>query len=107
MKFGDWNITVTAIEWAGPGLNRFVIGKHSLLETTRLEDEEGDMYKWIILATEEEWLSHDELYDLNFAFVFAAGASAGDFNYEIFDRTLEYQFDVLDEDEESEPDDQE
>lgn len=106
MKIGDWNITETGIEWSGAGLNRFVIDKQSLVETTKPDGEEGELYKWIVLATEEEWLSHDELYDLNFAFAFTAGATGADFNYDIFDRSLEYQFDLLEEEDESEPGDQ-
>ena len=104
MKFGDWNITTSTIEWAGEGFNRFVIEKETLLDIARVEEGGDYLYKWIVLATEEEWLTHDELYDLNFAFVFVAGAIAEKFDYGIFDNTLEHQFEVLDdEEEEAEP----
>jgi hypothetical protein len=107
MKFGNWNITDKTIEWTGDKFNRFVIDKQSLFDTITVEGEDASMYKWIVMATEEQWLSEDDLYDLNFAFVFAAGtspiAAETKFSYEIFDNTLDYQFSTLDEDEEIEP----
>jgi len=102
MKFGDWNITPGTIEWAGGGLNRFVINRESLLETVLVEEVDEYLYKWIVLATDEEWLSNDALYDLNFAFVFAAGQSRENFDYDLLDKTLDYQFDILDDEEEEE-----
>ena len=81
----------------------FEIERESLFETIKVEGEDEPLYKWIVLATEEEWLTEDELYDLNFAFVFAAGASPENFSYEVLDKTLDYQFDTLDEEAESEP----
>ncbi|MEO6720626.1 MAG: hypothetical protein ABIN67_09670 [Ferruginibacter sp.] len=104
MKFGNWKLTGTTIEYSGDGSNSFVIERESLFETIQGEDGDEPLYKWIVLATEEEWLTEDELYDLNFAFVFAAGASPENFSYDLLDRTLDYQFDTLDEEEESEPD---
>jgi len=104
MKFGNWKITDTTIEWSGEGLNRFVIEIQQMLQTETLKPLNLDLYKWILFATNEEWLTEDDLYDLNFAFTFAAGASGRHFDYEIFDRTLEYQFNMLDnEEEELEP----
>jgi hypothetical protein len=99
MKFGEWKVTDSTIEWAGSGFNRFVIETESLLETMMVTEAGEFLYKWIVLATQEDWLTEDALYDLNFAFVFVAGASAGDFDYELFDRTLDYQFDTLEEEE--------
>lgn len=66
-------------------------------------DVSEDLYKWILLATGEEWLTHDDLYDLNFAFVYVAGTLQQQFDYALFDKTVEYQFDMLDEEEENEP----
>jgi hypothetical protein len=102
MKFGEWKMTDSTIEWTGSGFNRFVIETDTLLETVMVEEAGEYLYKWIVLATEEEWLSEDALYDLNFAFVFVAGASGGDFDYELFDRTLDYQFNTLEEEDENE-----
>ncbi len=103
MKFGNWTITETTIEWAGQGLQRFVIESQQLLETKKVEQLNEDLYKWIVLATDEDWLTDDDLYDLNFAFVFAAGASGQNLNYDVFDKTLDYQFDILDDEEQFEP----
>jgi hypothetical protein len=103
MKFGNWTITETTIEWTGQGLQRFVIESQQLLETKRVEQLDDDLYKWIVLATDEDWLTDDDLYDLNFAFVFAAGASGQNLNYDMFDKTLDYQFDILDDEEQFGP----
>ena len=54
-------------------------------------------YNWILLATEEEWLTQDDLYDLNFAFVYAAALWGHEFSYETFDATLEEQYDQFEE----------
>ncbi len=103
MKFGNWNITEATIEWSREGLHRFIIERQNLLQTVSIKPFNGDLYRWIVLATDEEWLTDDDLYDLNFAFVFAAGAFAQNFDYDIFDATLEYQFNILEDEEQSEP----
>jgi len=100
MKFGNWNITETTIEWSGEGLNRFVIEIQRLTEIITTTPTNYNLYKWIIFALDEDWMTDDDLYDLNFAFVFAAGASGQSFDYQIFDRTLEYQYNMLDDEEE-------
>jgi predicted membrane GTPase involved in stress response len=104
MTIGNWNISDTKIEWQGGEENIFEIERSQLLETIKIDDEsDEDLYKWIVIATTEEWLTVDDLYDLNFAFVYAAGASgSADFSYERFDKTVEYQFEMIDE-EETEP----
>lgn len=98
MKFGNWLVSDAGIEWRGQGRNRFVVTPQQLLET------EDDMYKWILLATEEDWLTEDDLYDFNFAFVYAAAKSGKNFDYDIFDETLSEQYDALDEEEMEQPD---
>ena len=104
MQFGNWNVTDTTIEFNSDMPQRFVIEKHLLLETEEVADRDEPLYKWILLATAEDWLTEDDLYDLNFAFVYAAGEVSEDFDYERFDKTVEYQFEIIegDEDEEEE-----
>lgn len=97
MKFGNWEVTENGIEWRGAGFNRFAVPGRQLLDT------ENNRYKWILQATDEDWLTEDDLYDLNFAFVYAA-AKFGNFNYEIFDHTLADQYDLLDDEEHEQPD---
>ena len=98
MKFGNWNITDKGIEWAGKGANRFLIPEDSLTEIGT--DNIGNkLYKWILLATDEDWLNQDELYDLNYAFVYAVAQSGHEFDYDLFDRSLAYQYEELDDEE--------
>ena len=102
MKIGNWKVTDNTIEWSAKGFQHFVIEKAALLETAKPEGWRDEMYKPIMLATDTDWLTTDDLYDLNFAFVYAAGSWQQPFDYEIFDRTMEYQFDLLEEEEEEE-----
>ncbi|MBC7904004.1 MAG: hypothetical protein H7Y27_11300 [Gemmatimonadaceae bacterium] len=102
MKFGNWEVNNGKLEWTGSGHNRFAVKKEELLDTIAPDDDEEEMYKWILLAMEEEWLTDNDLYDMNFAFVFAAGQSGAEFDYEMFDNTMEYQFEVLNSEEEDE-----
>ena len=103
MKIGNWKVTENTIEWAAKGFQRFVIERNALLETAKPEPWNEEMYKLLLLATDTDWLTTDDLYDLNFAFVYAAGSWQQQFSYELFDRTMEYQFEQLDEEEETQP----
>ena len=102
MQFGTWTITDIGIEWAGEEeANRFAIPKDEL--TAIIYTKEGHyFYSWILSATKEEWLTQDDLYDLNFAFVYACAKYGLDFSYEIFDATLEEQYEQFEEEEDDE-----
>ncbi|HEX8279355.1 MAG TPA: hypothetical protein VF540_11695 [Segetibacter sp.] len=95
MQFGNWQVTENSIEWNGGGLNRFVIPMNEM-NATRPGGETGLLYEWILLATDEDWLTQNDLFDLNYAFVYAFAKSGLEFNYEIFDETLEEQYDQFD-----------
>ena len=98
MQFGNWIVTNDAIEWRGSAWQRFVIPKDSL--TALRYDKRGQFfYDWILKATDEEWLTQDDLYDLNFAFVYAVAQWQQEFNYATFDATLEEQYEQFDEEE--------
>ena len=103
MKIGNWKVTEQSVEWGGKGFQRFVIGRQSLLETTQPEDAEAPLYKNLLLAMETDWLTTDDLYDLNFAFVFASGSWQQPMDYETLDNTMEYQYMLLDEEDDSQP----
>lgn len=97
MQFGNWNVSDEYLECTDEE-NRFAIPKGEL--TSIRYDKRGSFfYDWILRATEEEWLTQDDLYDLNFAFVFAAAKWGHEFSYEIFDATLEEQYEQFDEEE--------
>ncbi|RYG05669.1 MAG: hypothetical protein EOO02_03075 [Chitinophagaceae bacterium] len=100
MKIGNWLITNESIEWKGTGKNTFVIPIKEITEKIETDDDKLSFYKWIMLATDEEWLGDDELYDLNFAFVYAVAKSGAEFDYQVFDETLSYQYSQLDDEDE-------
>ena len=103
MKIGNWTITETGITWNGDTVNRFSIDSAQLPETVIIEEGMPTMYKWIMLATEEDWLTEDDLYDFNNAFIYAIASLGQPFDYETFDRTLSYQYELLDEENEQQP----
>jgi len=90
MLFGNWLVTDDSIMWNGTSLERFVIPGERLTTTKQIEDVV--FYEWILLATDEDWLTQNDLYDLNYAFVYAAAKFNVEFNYEIFDATLADQY---------------
>ena len=97
MKFGNWTVNDSGIEWQGKSLNRFQIPADALLDLVDDQSESDGMYQWIIRATGEDWLTDDDLYDLNFAFVYMAGVKNLPLDYQLFDHTVGYQFDLLEE----------
>jgi len=95
MKFGNWLVTANNIEWYGDPFGRFVIPFEELIRTRN--ESEHVYYDWILLATAEDWLTQNDLFDLNYAFVYAAAKREAAFNYDVFDATLEVQFEQFDE----------
>ena len=97
MQFGNWQVTENSIEWIGSGTGKFSIPFNELNSTRQNYIEKTVFYEWILLATNEDWLSQNDLFDLNYAYVYAFAKSGLEFNYEIFDNTLEEQYDQFDE----------
>ncbi|HEX8460331.1 MAG TPA: hypothetical protein VF623_02830 [Segetibacter sp.] len=95
MNFGNWDVTEKGISWKGSPLQKFEIPANKLT-ATRQGGEDG-FYEWILLATDQDWLAQNDLYDLNFAFVYTAAKLNLDFNYDIFDATLDEQYDQFEE----------
>lgn len=96
MVFGNWNVTDNSITWNGSGSNHFTIPGNELNKLRSGKDDSVTYYDWIFVATDEDWVTENDLYDLNFAFVYAAAKFKQDFDYEIFDRTLEKQYELFD-----------
>lgn len=96
MQFGNWQVTENSIEWNGGGLSRFVIPIAEMNATRQNNADNLVFYEWVLRATDQDWLTQNDLFDLNYAFVYAIAKSGLEFNYEIFDATLEEQFDQFD-----------
>ncbi|HZF65729.1 MAG TPA: hypothetical protein VEZ55_14640 [Chitinophagaceae bacterium] len=100
MLFGNWKITEAGINWNSNGLSHFTIPAQQL---NRLRHDGDEVYyDWILLATNEDWLTQNDLYDLNFAFVYAAAKYGIEFDYDTLDATLEVQYESLDAEEDEE-----
>lgn len=96
MQFGNWQITENNIEWKGRGLDRFAIPFAELNKTTAGDEDNAVFYEWILIATGEDWLTQNDLFDLNYAFIYAIAKVNLPFDFAIFDATLEEQFDQFD-----------
>jgi hypothetical protein len=94
MNFGNWNINENGISWKGSTHQRFEITVDRIISTREIDGK--NFYEWILVATDQEWLTQNDLYDLNYAFVYAIAKLNLNFDYEIFDATLEEQYDQLD-----------
>lgn len=105
MNFGNWIVKEETIEWTEPGPYQFVLHKDEMLTTKPNALGNAMLYEYILLATGEEWLSENDLFDFNYAFVFAAARFGLDFNYEIFDATLAEQYEQLETEEEEDDED--
>ncbi len=101
MIFGNWEVSKDKISYIAREIGEFQI---PMAELNRIiVDRSGEIfYDWILKATELDWLSQDDLFDLNFAVVYAIGRFGMDFNYSIFDATLAEQFEKFDEEDEDE-----
>ena len=99
MEFGNWKVTQNGISWNGQALQRFEIPAEKLSAIRQSNADDNNLYEWILLATDEDWLTENDLVDLNFAFVYAVGKFGLDFNYEVFDATLDYQFELFEDEE--------
>src|SRR5829696_2211336 len=102
MLFGNWKVTDDSISWNGNQFQRFVIPANKLNDTRNTGEEV--FYEWILLATDEDWLTQNDLYDLNYAFVYAIAKLGLDFNYDIFDNTLAEQYEQFEEEDAEDPD---
>jgi len=100
MNFGNWEITEKGISWKGSAVQKFEIPVTEMNATRQIAGVE--LYQWILTATGQHWLAQNDLYDLNYAFVYAIAKLNLDFDYEIFDATLEEQYDQFDDEEEDE-----
>lgn len=96
MQFGNWIVTATSIKWNGHSSEPFEIPGDKLNATRPGDVGQFQLYDWIVQATEKDWLTESDLYDLNFAFVYAIGKFRLSFNYDFFDATLAYQFESFD-----------
>lgn len=100
MLFGNWKITEDSITWNGDGSQQFVIPAAHLNITIADFTSNATFYETILLATNEDWLTQNDLYDLNYAFVYAIAKFGHDFNYDIFDATLAQQYEQFEREDE-------
>ena len=101
MVFGNWLVTKDRILWNAEGVKHFEIAADNLNRI--LHSRVGNsFYEAILLATNEDWLTEDDLYDLNFAFVYAIAKFNLEFDYQVFDATLAEQYEQFEDEEDDE-----
>jgi hypothetical protein len=94
MQFGNWTLNDGGITYNGGGTISLTIPKNELTKTTA-EGEKPAMYHWVLQVSEHPGLDHDDIYDFNYAFVYAIAKFGVDFDYGIFDETLAEQFELF------------
>ena len=67
IKFGNWAITPSGIEWLG--VNEYIIYKDKLVETRKIG--EVLVYDWPLHIVTKGWVNKEDLYAFNTAFIFA------------------------------------
>jgi len=69
IKIGNWTITEGGIKWSSKEEIKYFIDKERITE--RVQGTKADMYDWLIHMVEKPWLTREDIYALNTAFVFA------------------------------------
>jgi len=64
-KIGNWLINKEGIIWDGPTNIDYKILKNRILESRE------DMYDWLTHMPEKSWLTREDIYALNTAFIYA------------------------------------
>lgn len=94
MQFGNWTLTDEGLSYQGGGTASFSVPRTELTQTTD-EGDKPSMYRWVLQVTEHPGLDHDDIYDFNYAFVYAMARFGLDFDYGVFDDTLAEQFEMF------------
>jgi hypothetical protein len=94
MQFGNWNFTDQGLTYNGGDTISLTIPTDQLTRLTQ-EGEKPAMYQWVLQVSEHPGLDHDDIYDFNYAFVYAIAKAGLDFDYGIFDETLAEQFELF------------
>lgn len=94
MQFGNWNLTDQGLTYSGGNTINLTIPADQLTRLTE-EGEKPAMYHWVLQVSEYPGLDHDDIYDFNYAFVYAIAKTGQNFDYGIFDETLAEQFELF------------
>jgi len=89
MKIGNWLITPNAIVWNGIPNMDYEIERSRLLELGL--GERDQMYDWLIHLTEKSWITNQDIYTLNTAFIYAIESWGLNFNDGSWVKTLTEQ----------------
>lgn len=65
---GNWNISEDGISW-NKSDNEYFIPKEDLIESG--SSERKNMYDWLVHLPTKDWLSAEDIYALNTAFIYA------------------------------------
>lgn len=62
---GNWLVTDEGIEWLEDDREGYFIDKERLLESR------GDKYDWLVHMPQKTWLTREDIYALNTAYIYA------------------------------------
>lgn len=64
-KIGNWLIDQDGIKWDGVPKHTYEIAKG------RITEERDNMFDWLVHMSEKTWLTREDIYALNTAFIYA------------------------------------
>jgi hypothetical protein len=86
---GNWEISNQGIKWKGTPLQLFSISIEEIRNTGFGERE--NMYDWLIHVMSRNWITREDVYALNSAYIFVFHHFNIKIDAEIFARTIKYQ----------------
>lgn len=87
-KIGNWLITDESIDWKGQPDNDYYIQIDRLLE---LDFGDDKIFHWLTHMAEKTWLTREDIYALNTAFIYAIEYFKIKYDTGSFIETLKYQ----------------
>lgn len=90
IKIGNWLIDYDGINWEGVPSTNYFISKKTLTQSR------GNEYDWLLHMSEKPWLTKEDIYALNTAFIYAMEAYGISYPSELsFVDTFTYQEEII------------
>lgn len=93
LKIGNWLINNDGIKWDGSGGGIVTLERDSITEFGSAE--RGNVYDWLIHVPEKTWMTPEDTYALNAAFIYAVGVFNLNFDADCFAESLIAQQEIL------------
>ena len=90
LKIGNWLVYQDGIKWDGENETDYFIPRNQILKAHE------NMYDWLVHLAGKTWLTKEDVYSFNTAFIYSIEAFGLEFSKDLsFVDTIEAQCDVL------------